>query len=52
MIEHSFLVRGLVLYKNQRNLNGFPSEKGNFSPNWLGPYIVKNVHIHLVHIKL
>lgn len=25
-------------------MNAFPEEKGKFSPNWLGPYIVIEVY--------
>lgn len=40
VIQRSFSVADVVLYENQRNVNALLEEKGKFSPNWLGLYIV------------
>lgn len=44
VIQCSFSIGNLVLYKNQCNVNALPEEKGKFSPNWLGPYIFFKVY--------
>lgn len=41
VIPHAFNKGDLVLYENQCNVNDAPNEKGKFSPNWLGPYVIE-----------
>lgn len=40
VIPQTFTKGDLVLYENQQNSTIDSIEKGKFSPNWLGPYII------------
>lgn len=44
VLPQAFKIGDLVLCENRRNVNAPLNQRGKFSQNWLGPYIVTSVY--------
>lgn len=43
-LGQTFKIGDLALYEHQRNVNVLPNQRGMFSLNWLGPFIITFVY--------